>query len=130
MTGTAKSLCDFIDASPTSYHAADNKGVEYKAHQHLPVLVEAADRAAPADEASWVKARIAADLGLDPAGIVGMDLSFYDSQKATAFGREGESANSGGGGELINAPRLDDLAGCQAILEAFCSVKPGLVTQR
>ncbi|HWR10709.1 MAG TPA: M18 family aminopeptidase [Rectinemataceae bacterium] len=101
-----------------------NKGVEYNAHQHLPVLVDVASEAvvAPAAEQSWLKSRISIDLGIPASDIVAMDLSFHDSQKAAVFGRDD-------GGELINAPRLDDLAGCHAILEAFCSAKPGLPTQ-
>ncbi len=104
-----------------------NKGMEYNAHQHLPVLVEVASAAdetgeSPGEDPSWLKRRIAADLGIPAAGIVAMDLSFYDSQKASVFGSDEK-------GELINASRLDDLAGCHAILEAFTSAKPGPMTQ-
>jgi len=104
-----------------------NKGMEYNAHQHLPVLVEvvsAADETGESrgEDPSWLKRRIAADLGIPAADIVAMDLAFYDSQKASVFGNDDK-------GELINASRLDDLAGCHAILEAFTSAKPGPMTQ-
>lgn len=117
-----------------------NKGMEYNAHQHLPVLVDVASSASASSSASssssaadatdgsrgenqrWLERKISADLGIPAADIVAMDLSFYDCQKASVFGSNERS-------ELINASRLDDLAGCHAILEAFGSAKPGPMTQ-
>jgi aspartyl aminopeptidase len=109
-----------------------NKGMEYNAHQHLPVLVDVSGEKAGIglpEDLPWVIRRVSADLGIKAADIVTLDMSFYDIQKATVFGREGEDGSEKKVGELINAPRLDDLAGCHAILEAFCSVKPSLNTQ-
>lgn len=105
-----------------------NKGMEYNPHQHLPVLVEVADvEAGHASE--WAKRNICADVGIDASDILAMDLAFYDSQTAVVFGKATDEERSDAPGELINASRLDDLAGCHAILEAFSVAKPGARTQ-
>jgi len=115
-----------------------NKGMEYNAHQHLPVLVDlavsgAGEKAPPASAATgtvpWLARRISAEMGIPAADIVAMDLSFYDSQNSVVFGLGSGEGMSGGEAELVNASRLDDLAGCHAVMEAFCSVQPGLHTQ-
>ena len=111
-----------------------NKGMEYNPHQHLPVLVEISGSAEAETTAAstWALRKIAGDMGALPADVLAADLFFYDSEKAIVFGGEGEGQNPGSqnrGSELINAPRLDDLAGCQAILEAFCGALPGDHTQ-
>lgn len=115
-----------------------NKGMEYNAHQHLPVLVDLASAksagatvaaSSESDGMPWLARSIAADAGIAAADIVALDLSFYDSQKALVLGREKEHGIQGREAELINASRLDDLAGCHAILEAFSSVQPSLHTQ-
>ena len=99
-----------------------NKGFEYNPHQHLPVLVEVAGADASAEGDSWLARLVAADLGVDPEAIAALDLSFVDAQGACVFGRDGA-------GELVNSPRLDDLAGCHAILEAFGAAQPTARTQ-
>lgn len=109
-----------------------NKGIEYNPHQHLPVLVETAgidakaaataQAGAAGDGDSWLARLAAADLGVSPEAIAALDLSFVDAQGAVAFGRDGA-------GELVNSPRLDDLAGCHAILEAFGAALPTSRTQ-
>ena len=101
-----------------------NKGFEYNAHQHLPVLVEILGAEDMKSNLSWVEAQAAAELGIDPASLAGVEAFFYEGQKALVFGARDEKE-----GGLVNAPRLDDLSGCQAILEAFCASKPGLGTQ-
>ncbi|MCE5256411.1 MAG: M18 family aminopeptidase [Spirochaetaceae bacterium] len=115
-----------------------NKGMEYNIHQHLPVLVDVGlqtgegrtDEASKTSSAckSWMKELVAHDLGVDPADILGMDLSFHDFQKAIVFG--GQTGQPGqADGDLVNSSRLDDLAGCHAILQAFCGSKPAVHTQ-
>jgi aspartyl aminopeptidase len=107
-----------------------NKGMEYNPHKHLPVLVDIASEDIDANQPfSWVARRISADTGVREADILSADLSFYDAQNAMVFGNTGNDDGKSVSGELINASRLDDLAGCHAILEAFCSAKPGARTQ-
>ncbi|MCX7028162.1 MAG: M18 family aminopeptidase [Spirochaetes bacterium] len=101
-----------------------NKGFEYNAHQHLPVLVETLKAEPVEGGPSWVEAIVASELDIDPGKLAGVEAFFFDGQKAVIFG-----AHEGIDGGLVNAPRLDDLAGCQAILEAFCASKPGIGTQ-
>lgn len=100
-----------------------NKGMELKANVHLPVLVDilGSEIFAKTPE-RWLVSKLAKELDLREESILSMDLAFYDPQKATLFGREEEGA-------LINAPRLDNLAGCSALSQAFCAAKPGLSTQ-
>jgi aspartyl aminopeptidase len=90
-----------------------NKGFEYNAQTQLPVLVAAlpvsADSAS-SKGASWALQLVASDLGVETEAILGADLFFVDAQRPVVFGSEGE---------LVNGPRLDDLLGCHAILEAF-----------
>ncbi|MFA5852581.1 MAG: M18 family aminopeptidase [Spirochaetales bacterium] len=107
-----------------------NKGMEYNPHQHLPVLVDVVGVDVEASQVpEWTKRKISVDLGVNASDILAMDLSFYDSQNAIVFGsaKDGDSGDTAG--ELINAPRLDDLAGCHAILEAFSVAKPTARTQ-
>lgn len=106
-----------------------NKGFEYNAQNHLPVLVAALpkkeavaplgrDAALPsagalgggAQEHSWAVDLVARELGVEPSCILGSDLFFVDAQRIAVLGSDSE---------LVNGPRLDDLLGCHAILEAF-----------
>jgi aspartyl aminopeptidase len=92
-----------------------NKGFEYNAQTQLPVLVAALPLSADAVPASakgpsWALDLIASELGVDPNSILGADLYFVDAQRPILIGNKTE---------LINGPRLDDLLGCHAILEAF-----------
>jgi len=112
-----------------------NKGMEYNPHQHLPVLVDISGKTEtePVAASTWILRKIAGDMGVAVAAIIAADLFFYDCEKAFVFGREQEEGKADGAtspsGELINAPRLDDLAGCHAILEAFCVTQPHDHTQ-
>lgn len=133
-----------------------NKGMELKAHTHLPVFVDILAAEASAKESErWLASKLADELGLREENILSMDLSFYDPQKAVVFGG-GTNDLAGAGaaagtvgpdsetaadnslsknprrpkeGELINSPRLDNLAGCRAVGFAFCAAAPGLATQ-
>ncbi len=120
-----------------------NRGMEFKAHQHLPVFVDIPDSATALDsQGSWLASRLAEELAVPIESIAGMDLSFYDSQKAVIFGSglasnprtyagtlESAPVQESMAAQLINAGRLDNLAGCKAILYAFCAAKPGVSTQ-
>ncbi len=101
-----------------------NKGFEYNAHSHLPVLVaslpETARPGTEAAPASWALRLVAQELGVEADSILGCDLYFVDAQRATILGAEGE---------LVNAYRLDDLLGCHAVLEAFLEAPPSLRSQ-
>jgi aspartyl aminopeptidase len=96
-----------------------NKGFEYNVQNHLPVLLASAgkegDKAASPATTSALSAIVAAELGVDPADMLGADLHFVDLQKSVILGSQGE---------LINSYRLDDLLGCHAILEAFLRSEP------
>jgi len=60
-----------------------NKGMELKAHTHLPVFVDILAAEASAKESErWLASKLADELGLREENILSMDLSFYDPQKA------------------------------------------------
>lgn len=96
-----------------------NKGVEYNAQAHLPVLLSSmppsSDPEAPGGQAivSAISSLVAGELGIDVASILSADLFFVDAQKVTLIGED-----------LVNGPRLDNLLGCHSILEAFIASKP------
>ncbi|MDD3981945.1 MAG: hypothetical protein PHT55_07065, partial [Spirochaetales bacterium] len=92
-----------------------NKGMELKANLHLPVLVDNLGADASATDAGrWLISKLARELSLGEDSILSMDLSFFDPDKAARLGR-------GDMGTLVNAPRLDNLAGCSAVSQAFCA---------
>jgi aspartyl aminopeptidase len=109
-----------------------NKGFEYNLHQHMPALFGlvcpkkdegAAAQTVPEGLAgtagtSEILARVAAELGVEPAAIVSADLRLFDIEASRLID-----------GSLINAPRLDDLAGCAAVMEAFTGVEAQAATQ-
>src|ERR1700761_9504959 len=59
---------------------------------------------------------VAERVGLDPGAVLGADLMTHDLTQST---------QSGGYGEFISAPRLDNQASCYAGLEAFLEAAPG-----
>jgi aspartyl aminopeptidase len=59
---------------------------------------------------------VAERVGLDPGAVLGADLMTHDLTQST---------QSGGYGEFISAPRLDNQASCYAGLEAFLDAAPG-----
>lgn len=91
-----------------------NKGIEYNPHQHLPVLVDTIDArdGKSAREWPWALSRAASELGISPDAVLGADLFFVEAQPCREFGN------------LVNGPRLDDLAGCHSVLEAFLQSPP------
>lgn len=103
-----------------------NKGFEYNLHQHMPALFglvrSTAALEGPAGTSpsgtSEILARIAAELGIEPSAIVSADLRLFDAEPSCLID-----------GSLINAPRLDDLAGCVAVMEAFVEVSAQAATQ-
>ena len=84
-----------------------NKGFEYTAHQTMLPLVGASG----ADGESWIAAYLCKELGCREEDIVSSDLMLYDADRACLFGP---------GEEFISAPRIDNLEGCHAVLEALC----------
>lgn len=95
-----------------------NKGFEYNAQNHLPVLLGTGLPGQGGEEGpagQGLAAMLGTELGVSPEDILGADLWFVDAQKTVVLGRAGE---------LINGYRLDDLSGCHAILEAFLRSRP------
>jgi aspartyl aminopeptidase len=107
-----------------------NKGFEYNLHQHMPAFfglvssgtgeAGASSESARSAETGFSEflARVAAELGVEPAAIVSADLRLFDIEPSRLLD-----------GSLINAPRLDDLAGCAAVMEAFVGVEARAATQ-
>jgi len=104
-----------------------NKGFEYNLHQQMPALfglsrskkntaIEAA-KPLPSQSSEFIE-RIASDMDISPDAIISTDLRFFDMQTSTIIDNS-----------LINAPRLDDLAGCAAIIEAFLEAEAQAATQ-
>jgi len=99
-----------------------NKGFEYNAQTHLPVLLssELPDAGTVLSMGGGqvaskgaLLALVTSELGVDAEAIFGADLYFVESQKTAIVGKN-----------LVNGYRLDDLLGCHAILEAFSASKP------
>ncbi|MCO5170025.1 MAG: M18 family aminopeptidase [Planctomycetes bacterium] len=65
--------------------------------------------------AAWFRELLAAELGVAADAVEGFDLMFHDAVP---------SAASGFAGELIHAPRLDNLASTHAALEALRAAAP------
>lgn len=99
-----------------------NKGFEYPMHTALlPLVAATASQPAvgaageKASDGSWLQKALAAELGVSQNAILSAELTFNEALAPTIFGQDGE---------LINAPRIDNLEGCHAVLSAFCAAKP------
>jgi aspartyl aminopeptidase len=96
-----------------------NKGVELPIHTALLPLVATRVPSAQAKMenpgSSWVLRAVAAELGLPEADILGAELTFSDAGKSFVYGNDNE---------ILSAPRIDNLAGCHAILMALCEALP------
>jgi len=99
-----------------------NKGFEYPMHTALLPLVAANGEHASekAEDGSWLLRALAGELSVSKEAIMAAELTFHEALAPTVFGQDGE---------LICAPRIDNLEGCHAVLSAFCSAKPGAHTQ-
>ena len=99
-----------------------NKGFEYNVQNHLPALVAAPlpERRDAEGVEPWALGFIARDLGVSVRDILSAELFLVDASRAVILGRDGE---------LINSGRIDNLAGCHAILAAFNSASPGAHSQ-
>lgn len=112
-----------------------NKGFEYNLHQQMPAVFGIAHAASqeenqaggnglegrnlfPEREVSGILERIGEQMAVDPANIVSADLRLFDCSPSQVIGEE-----------LINAPRLDDLAGCLAVMEGFSASEAQEATQ-
>jgi aspartyl aminopeptidase len=96
-----------------------NKGVEYPMHTAMMPLVSSYG-AVEVPTGSWILRTLAAELSVEQADIVSGELTFVDAAPSLVFG-DGE--------EIIHAPRLDNLEGCQAVLSALCQAKAAVHTQ-
>ena len=102
-----------------------NKGVEFPVNTAMLPLVGAKGNPVPAiagstpsagsTPATWVLRALAAELGVPEADILSAELTFTDAAKSFVFGNDEE---------ILSAPRIDNLAGCHAILTAFCAAAP------
>jgi len=91
-----------------------NKGIEYPIQSALLPIVAARGAASPAGGPTWLERVVADELGVAPADIVSAELSFVDAAPAIVFGSDGE---------LLSAPRIDNLEGCHAVLLAFAGAE-------
>jgi len=88
-------------------------GLVLNAQQHLPPLV-GLEALGPLDVRELVAARLTeTGTPTDAKQILGFDLSLYDVVPSTRSGLRGE---------LLHAPRLDNLGSCHAALSAFLGV--------
>lgn len=85
-----------------------NKGVEYPMNSALMPLVSAS--AADEKEGSWIIRELSEELKLEPDTIISAELGFVESGESILLGRNEE---------LISAPRIDNLEGCHAVIDAF-----------
>jgi aspartyl aminopeptidase len=89
------------------------KGLELNAQSHLvPVL--GLEGAPPLAELVAVELRAQLDRPVAAGDVLGFDLMAYDAQPA---------ARAGARGELLFAPRLDNLASCHAALSALAAAR-------
>ncbi|HSV56577.1 MAG TPA: hypothetical protein VLH39_05645, partial [Magnetospirillaceae bacterium] len=95
-----------------------NKGFEYNVQTHLPALVVAplADRRAGDGGDPWALEEAARGIGVLVREILAAELFLVDAARAVVLGRDGE---------LLNSGRIDNLAGCHAVLSAFRAASPG-----
>jgi aspartyl aminopeptidase len=95
-----------------------NKGVEYPIHTALLPLVAATGpvKSSGKDSASssWVLTALAAEMGVPETDILSAELTFSDAARSFVYGKDEE---------ILSAPRIDNLAGCHAILTAFCAAR-------
>lgn len=89
------------------------KGLELNAQAHLAPVV-GLDDAAPLAELVAGELRAQLGLAVAPGDLLGFDLMAYDVQPA---------ARAGARGELLFAPRLDNLASCHAALSALAAAR-------
>ena len=81
-----------------------NDGLALNPQRHLTPVWGVGD--APGD----VRAYLAEQVDVDPADVLGLDVMFHPVEPSARIGREGE---------LVAAPRLDNLATCHAALTAL-----------
>jgi len=86
-----------------------NKGIEYPLNTVLLPIV-ASRTPGGAGSRPWLVRAVACELGLEPEAIVAAELGFVDAAPSVVYGMDGE---------LLSAPRIDNLEGCHAVLTAF-----------
>ena len=88
-----------------------NEGLSYNRQDHLPALMAPAANAP--EGVSAFDARLAELLGCDARQILASELALVPNAAATVL------ASAEAERELIVSPRIDNLAGCHAVLEAL-----------
>ncbi len=88
--------------------SVNTEGLVLNAQKHLPPLLGVGDKADLA-------ALIAAELGERPGDVLGHDLMLFDTQPAALGGLDGD---------LLLAPRLDNLGSCHAATSALLQSAP------
>ncbi len=96
-----------------------NKGVEYAVNTAMMPLVSSFGTA-EVPTGSWILRTLAAELSVDQSDILSGEVSFVDAAPALVFGDAAE---------IMNAPRIDNLEGCQAVISALCQAKASIHTQ-
>ncbi|OHD78514.1 MAG: hypothetical protein A3J97_12900, partial [Spirochaetes bacterium RIFOXYC1_FULL_54_7] len=98
-----------------------NKGVEFPVNTALLplVAVRGASKTVVKDSSgySWVLGALAVELGIPESDILSAELAFTDAARSFVYGNDNE---------ILSAPRIDNLAGCHAILTAFCAARPAV----
>ncbi len=92
----------------------NTKGLVLNPQQHLVPLWGVSDGTEPS-----FRTFIACELGIDANDVLFWDVMFHDAQPGELIGRDGE---------LISAPRLDNLASCWAAVGAISSDARDAVT--
>ncbi|MCX7776294.1 MAG: M18 family aminopeptidase [Spirochaetaceae bacterium] len=95
-----------------------NKGFEYSLHQHLPAIIGIETLPAGFHRYPPLLTRISEELGIKPESVIAAHLNLFEQTPSCTIGND-----------LLNAPRLDDLAACAAIIEALLSAQATAATQ-
>jgi len=87
-----------------------NKGYNYNEQDHLVALVSADGETADGNDETWLRVRVGEAIAARGEEVVSYELFLFDP---------GPGERIGTGGDLLVAPRLDNLAGCYTNLQAF-----------
>ncbi len=107
-----------------------NEGFQYNKQDHLRCILgggakgggaaatdgDGTGGAGGAGDSSVLRTAVAAQLGVAPDAILGMDLYLTDAAPARRLGQGGADS-----GDLYSARHIDNLAGCTTTLDAFMS---------
>jgi aspartyl aminopeptidase len=105
----ARPLCRVPSLAIHLDREVNERGLVLHKQNHLPALLGLGEGE------GWLNELLAGELGVAAQAIAGWDLMLHDSTP---------SCVSGLAGEFLHAPRLDNLAGCHAALEALAAAAP------